>query len=346
MSTSLPKLAQFLLPVKSLAPNSVYGDSNFTYVDISSVDRDSKSIVNPQVLSTNLAPSRARQALTQDDVIVSTVRPNLNTVAMVMAAHADAIASTGFCVLRPDPNRLDARYLYHWVSSKITVRRLVSLATGATYPAVSDKIIKSLKLSLPSLLEQQRIAAILDKADSLRRKRLEAIQLTDDFLRATFIDMFGDPVTNPKKWEIKRFFEIGTLDRGVSKHRPRNDPTLLGGNYPLIQTGEISNCDGYVRTFTKTYSEKGLLQSKLWPAGTLCITIAANIAKTGILRIDACFPDSVVGFNAAEAGIVEYVRFWLSFLQKTLEANAPEAAQKILISPSYEILRFHFLRLI
>jgi type I restriction enzyme, S subunit len=77
-----------------------------------------------------------------------------------------------------------------------------------------------------------------------------------------------------------------------------------------------------------TYSDIGLRQSKLWPAGTLCITIAANIAKTGILRFDACFPDSIVGFRAEDPATVEYVRIWLSFLQKALEDRAPESAQK------------------
>ncbi|HRA89425.1 MAG TPA: hypothetical protein PK992_15175, partial [Planctomycetaceae bacterium] len=72
----------------------------------------------------------------------------------------------------------------------------------------------------------------------------------------------------------------------------------------------------------------GLRQSKMWPAGTLCITIAANIAKTGILTFDACFPDSVVGFRADDPATVEYVRVWLSFLQKALEDSAPESAQK------------------
>jgi type I restriction enzyme, S subunit len=83
-----------------------------------------------------------------------------------------------------------------------------------------------------------------------------------------------------------------------------------------------------IREYTATYSEVGLRQSKMWPTGTLCITIAANIAKTGILTFDACFPDSVVGFQSKEAATVEYVRVWLSFLQKALEDSAPESAQK------------------
>jgi len=322
------KLGDYVLPVRSVNPIALLGDSDFTYVDISSVDRELRAITSPQVIPANQAPSRARQETAENDVIVSTVRPNLNTVAVVTDEHAGAIASTGFCVLRAVPGKLDARFLFHWISSEATVKQLVGLATGATYPAVSDKTIKSLPFAPPSLFEQQRIATLLDKADSLRRKRQEATRLADEFLRAVFIDMFGDPVTNPNGWQVKRLDALGSLDRGVSKHRPRNDPSLLGGSHPLIQTGEVANCDGYIRTYTSTYSDKGLLQSKLWPTGTLCITIAANIAKTGILLFPACFPDSVVGFNAPEAATVEYVRFWLSFLQKTLEANAPESAQK------------------
>lgn len=140
--------------------------------------------------------------------------------------------------------------------------------------------------------------------------------------------MFGDPVTNPKGWAIKLFKDVGTLDRGVSKHRPRNAPELLGGPYPLVQTGEVSNCDGYIRSHVSTYSESGLRQSKMWPAGTLCITIAANIAKTGILTFPSCFPDSVVGFSSEHTATTEFIRIWLSFLQKTLEDSAPESAQK------------------
>jgi type I restriction enzyme S subunit len=176
--------------------------------------------------------------------------------------------------------------------------------------------------------EQKCIAAILDKADAIRRKRKKAIDLTDQFLRSVFLDMFGDPVTNSKEWEIKKFVELGKLDRGKSKHRPRNDPTLLGGDHPLIQTGDVANANRYITSFKSTYSDIGLKQSKKWAKGTLCITIAANIAKTGILSFDACFPDSVVGFTPNQKTTVEFIQGWLSFLQKTLEAAAPESAQK------------------
>ena len=99
----------------------------------------------------------------------------------------------------------------------------------------------------------------------------------------------------PEGWSWVTLPQLGELNRGKSRHRPKNDPWLLGGQYPFVQTGDIRKAETWLRKFEDTYSEFGLAQSRLWPAGTLCITIAANIADTAILGFDACFPDSVVG---------------------------------------------------
>ena len=140
--------------------------------------------------------------------------------------------------------------------------------------------------------------------------------------------MFGDPVNNSKSFLLKNLEDLGLLKRGTSKHRPRNAPELLNGPYPLIQTGDVSNSDTYITKFTSTYSELGLKQSKLWNKGTLCITIAANIAETAILTFDACFPDSVVGFIPNNEVITIFIHNWFKFLQPILEENAPAVAQK------------------
>jgi type I restriction enzyme S subunit len=232
----------------------------------------------------------------------------------------------GVAGLRANDGILDQDYLWHWLS--YSADYLKSKGRGATFLQVSKADIASLQIPLPPLAEQKRIAAILDAADALRAKRRESLAQLDTLLQSTFLDMFGDPVTNPKGWEIKVLRELGTLDRGVSKHRPRNAPFLLGGPYPLIQTGDVSNSGGYIREFTSTYSEAGLKQSKMWPAGTLCITIAANIANTGILSFDACFPDSVVGFRSEEDGRAEYVQGLFWFFRNILEKKAPQVAQK------------------
>ena len=99
-------------------------------------------------------------------------------------------------------------------------------------------------------------------------------------------------------WSPKRLDHLGLVSRGRSRHRPRDAAHLYGGPHPFIQTGDVKHAGLYITDYTQTYSEAGLAQSKLWPVGTLCITIAANIADTAILGIDACFPDSVIGFTA------------------------------------------------
>jgi len=112
-------------------------------------------------------------------------------------------------------------------------------------------------------------------------------------------------------WQPKRLDQLGSVSRGRSRHRPRDAAHLYGGPHPFIQTGDVKHAGLYINDYTQTYSDAGLAQSKLWPVGTLCITIAANIADTAILGIDACFPDSVIGFtpdpHEADARFVKYL---------------------------------------
>lgn len=133
----------------------------------------------------------------------------------------------------------------------------------------------------------------------------------------------------PPSWIWASLDQLGELNRGKSKHRPRNDARLYDGPYPFIQTGDIRKSGGTIREHTQTYSEFGLKQSRLWPTGTLCITIAANIAETGILSYPACFPDSVVGF-VQDANIlnVRFVEFFIRSEKSELERYAPATAQK------------------
>lgn len=200
--------------------------------------------------------------------------------------------------------------------------------TGATIPHIYFRDYKNEQFSLESLDKQAEIIEILGKAESIVLKRRKELAELDNLIKARFVEMFGDPVNNSKNLPELTLPELGEFGRGVSKHRPRNDPKLLGGEYPLIQTGEVANSELYITNYENTYSELGLKQSKMWKSGTLCITIAANIAKTAILTFDACFPDSVVGFNANTKTNNIFVHYWFSFFQAILEAQAPESAQK------------------
>lgn len=176
--------------------------------------------------------------------------------------------------------------------------------------------------------KQKEICTHLDKLYSIIKMREKVLIKLDELIKARFVELFGDPVSNSKELPIATLPELGEFGRGVSKHRPRNDPKLLGGDYPLIQTGDVAAAELYITDYSATYSELGLKQSKMWDKGTLCITIAANIAKTAILTFDACFPDSVVGFMANERTSNIFIHYWFSFFQAILESQAPESAQK------------------
>lgn len=236
-----------------------------------------------------------------------------------------ALLNQRVCLIRDTSDEVDLRYLVAILPRYLS--EIEARTPFVTVKHLSAKALNAIEIPLPDLQEQKRIADqyFLQKLIEEKRERQQA--LFEELQKSVFVETFGNPVTNSKSLPLVKLGDLGTLDRGISKHRPRNAPELLGGPYPLIQTGDVANSGGLITSYTSTYSELGLQQSKIWPAGTLCITIAANIAKTGILTFDACFPDSVVGFTSTPEKTL-YVKFILDFLQEILEASAPQSAQK------------------
>jgi type I restriction enzyme S subunit len=197
MNWPTPMIGDVCLPTLQGYP-ARSGRKSFRYVDIAGVDRESKSISGADEMQSREAPSRARKMIEASDVLVSTVRPNLNAIALVPENLNGEIASTGFAVLRANRALLDPKYLFYWAQSTPFVDFLVANATGASYPAVSDGIVKRAPIPLASPREQSRIVELLDEADRLRRIRREADAKAARILPALFLKMFGDPATNPK----------------------------------------------------------------------------------------------------------------------------------------------------
>lgn len=198
--TVLVPIRDLVSPVSTWNPlKPEFGDNSFEYIDLSAVDQELKSVTGSRTISCADAPSRARQLVRANDVIVSTVRPNLNGVAMVPAELDGATASTGFCLIRAKQDVLEPSYVFHWVKSQMFVNKMVNLATGASYPAVSDRIVLDSEIPLPTLAEQRRIASILDKADALRVKRREALAQIHHLAQSIFVEMFGDPKAHAQR---------------------------------------------------------------------------------------------------------------------------------------------------
>lgn len=207
--------------------------------------------------------------------------------------------------------------------------KLTELANAPVVPIINKRQFEDFSINIEENVERQgSIVTILKEVDRLICYRRQQLQKLDKLVKARFVELFGDPISNSHALPEATLPELGEFGRGVSKHRPRNDPKLLGGKYPLIQTGDVASANLYITSYTTTYSELGLAQSKMWGKGTLCITIAANIAKTAILNFDACFPDSIVGFTANGRTNNIFIHYWFSFFQEILESQAPESAQK------------------
>jgi type I restriction enzyme S subunit len=143
-------------------------------------------------------------------------------------------------------------------------------------------------------------------------------------------------------WKPRKLDELGFVGRGKSRHRPRNADFLYGGPYPFFQTGDIKAANFHLTEYSQTYSEEGLAQSKLWKTGTLCITIAANIAESAILGIEGCFPDSVVGFVAdANKADVRFIKYYMEILKLQMQSVSRGTTQDNLSLD--KLLTFDFL---
>lgn len=148
-------------------------------------------------------------------------------------------------------DEVDSKYLAYFFKSPQYWSQIKAMANGAAQPGVNSSKLKELEIPLPPLAEQQCIAAILDKADAIRRKRQQAIQLADDFLRAVFLDMFGDPVTNPRGWEVAELADVVKEGTIITYGIVQAGPEVSDG-IPYVRTGDFKSgllsSEGFART--------------------------------------------------------------------------------------------------
>ena len=237
-----------------------------------------------------------------------------------------ALLNQRVCKVKITDKSVDEDYIA-WLIPKY-LKEIEDKTPFVTVKHLSVAKIKDISFVLPNKLDQKLISKKLDTISQIYDFRKIQSEELNELVKSRFNEMFGDPVLNEMGWEIDTLNKVGTIGRGVSKYRPRNASELFGGIYPFIQTGDVANSGNYIVDYHSTYSDFGLKQSKLWDKGTLCITIAANIAKTSILAFDSCFPDSIVGFIPGERTNNMFIHYWFSYFQKILESQAPESAQK------------------
>ncbi|WP_312246945.1 restriction endonuclease subunit S [Stutzerimonas nitrititolerans] len=256
----------------------------------------------------------------------------------------DCSIGRSVAAIRP-ATEIQQKYIYYFLAGQ--VENLRKGSTGSAQGVISKPDLVGIAIPLAPATEQIRIAQKLDELlaqiDTLKA-RIDAIPaLLKRFRQSVLAAAVSGRLTAEWRalanasageeqsvaWQPTPLPLLGELARGKSKHRPRNDKRLFGDKHPFIQTGEIANSAGRIKTAKIFYSDFGLAQSRLFPKDTLCITIAANIADTATLDIEACFPDSVVGFIAnREKCCPKFVKYLIDVNKQNLEAFAPATAQK------------------
>ena len=304
-----------------------------------SVDRGERQISETAVRDS------ATSVVPAGNLIVGT-RVGIGKVAQTQLDLAISQDLTGLVV---DRSEADPAFLCRWMS--YIAPRLRALGQGTTIQGVTRKDVATLPLLLPPLPEQGKIAAILRSVD-------EAIERTEAVIAAlrevkrgmlrqvltTGIAEDGrvrDPLTDPdefqeteigllpKGWQVLPLGQIANVDRGKFGHRPRNEPRFYGGCYPFIQTSQITAAGGGVlEDYVQTLNDAGAAISREFPASTIAVTIAANIADTAILGRPMYFPDSVVGVVAKHPHTARYVEMCIRRAKPVLDARAPQLAQK------------------
>ncbi|MHB8121970.1 MAG: restriction endonuclease subunit S [Desulfuromonadaceae bacterium] len=322
-----------------------YSETGHFVIRIGNVQNGCVMQSDPKFIDLSSNSPLQRFVLSEGDILVS-LTGNVGRVGVIEKEHLPAVLNQRVARIKVGNGSPAIReFLLLFLYSDLFREELIGAGHGAAQQNVSTKDIVEIQLPVPPISEQQRIVGILDEAfegiataKANAEKNLQnARALFESHLQSVFAQ-------RGEGWKQKTLEEIATVfGRGKSRHRPRNEPKLYGGEYPFIQTGDIRNSDHFITEYSQTYSEAGLAQSKLWPKGTICITIAANIAETGILDFDACFPDSVIGVVAnPEEANVDYVEYLLQSFKVRIQAMGKGSAQANINMGTFENERFPF----
>lgn len=363
MSWLTAKIDDVCVPTEQANP-ARYERPTFRYVDISSIDRDAKAISKAGVISAQDAPSRARKIIESSDILISTVRPNLNAVALVPDELHGEFASTGFAVLRANRLVLNPKFLYYWVQYSKFVDFLVANAKGANYPTVTDTIVKRAPIRLPTLREQSRIIDLLDEANLLRRLRHEAAAKVAGIMPALFLKHFGDPATNPMGWPegtigaVLVSADYGTSSRATGSKK--DQPTICMGNiaydgslllddlkYFELSPGDVDKfrLERGDILFNRTNSLNLVGKTGLW-SGEIRAVLASDFVR---LRVDPMLvePDFVWAFmnsahmksvlRAAASGTVGHANISATELRQFRMYLPPLNLQKHFVREVYQM---------
>ncbi len=305
--------------IETLKSNSV---EYIDYIDIASVNNKTKMIEAVQTITTKDAPSRAKQIVKKGDVLVSTVRPNLNAVAIIDKDYENVlVASTGYSVIRCD-DFVNNRYIFYFCQSETFINKMIAQATGASYPAVSNSIVKNCEVPLPSIEEQNRIARLFDGVTNLIEKRERQLIQLDELVKSRFIEMFGDPVCNPMNWQQEEVNALCSQIYGGGTPSKAHPEYYADGNFPWVSSKDMK-MDVIYDSQIKI-NELGIRNStaKLVPVNSVIMVIRSGILKhtlpVAINAVPITVNQDLKVFRPGDKLIAVYLMYLFKMMEKDI----------------------------
>lgn len=277
------KLGEFCEKTFNVNWSDMNNEITFKYIDLSSVDRETLAITTPQTISKDNAPSRAKQIVKSGDVIFATTRPTLRRLCIINSDYNNQICSTGFCVLRPNKN-LQSDWLFYNLLYNDFYKYIEPLQTGANYPAVSDKIVKSYSIPVPPLPEQQRIVSYLDaqfaKIEALKANAEKQLQAAKDLFQSALKEL----LTPKDGWVEKKLGEVADIKGGKRVPKGYKFETTKT-EHIYIRVSDFNN-DGTISLDDLQYINNEVFeQIKRYTitSDDVYLSIAGTIGKSGII---------------------------------------------------------------
>lgn len=284
------------LVTKGTTPTSVgfdFAERGVPFLRIQNISGSTVSLDDVLYIEESTHNALGRSKIRPGDFLI-TIAGTIGRTAIVPPGFPESNCNQAVAILRFDEAKLWPKFLLYWLSTEDATTQISGRKVTATISNLSLGQIKELEIPLPPLPEQKRIAAILDKADAIRRKRQQAIQLADDFLRAVFLDMFGDPVTNPKGWPKKALKLLGKSATGRTPPSEKTD--MWGEGLPFVTPGDLS---GRVDSSVREVTQAGAEHSKVCRTGSTLVCCIGTIGKVGIAGCPVAFNQQI---NAQEWG--------------------------------------------
>lgn len=263
----------------------------FHYIDLTSVDRDTDSIIDPQIITAKNASSRAQRIIYTDDFLFATTRPTLRRKCIIPPQYNGQICSTGFCVLRPQKDKVLPKWVYYMLSADQFYDYIEPLQKGASYPAITDNEVRSFEIPLPAIAEQQRIVALLDnefeKIDKLRSNAELNLQNAKDLFQAAL-----KKELEPKDgWKSFLLGQVSDIARGGSPRPIKSFITEDPNGIRWIKIGDTEVGGKYISSTKERIKKEGMKSSRYVKAGDFLLSNSMSFGRPYILKVDGCIHD-------------------------------------------------------